>query len=49
MGWILGATDKMADWLIHVLDARTQLHVGIWLALLSLPLYPYASGRESRR
>jgi len=42
MSWLLKITDRMADWLIHELDARAQLRIGVWLALLSLPLYPYA-------
>jgi len=34
--------DRIADWLIHELDARAQLRMGVALCLLSLPLYAYA-------
>jgi hypothetical protein len=40
--WIMRATDRIADWLMEELDARAQLRWGVWLALLSLPIYAYA-------
>lgn len=41
MRWMLRATDAIADWLVHELDARAQLRFGVWLVLGSLPLYVY--------
>lgn len=41
MGWLLKATDRIADWLMDELDARAQLRIGVWLALLSIPIYLY--------
>lgn len=42
MKWVMKATDAIADWLVHCLNARAQLRFGVWLVLGSVPLYVYA-------
>lgn len=33
--------DRIADWLVHELDARAQLRFGVALCIVSLPLAVY--------
>lgn len=33
--------DAIADWLLHVLQARAQLRLGVALCLLSVPIYAW--------
>lgn len=41
MKWVMRATDAIANWLVHCLDARHQLRFGVWLVLGSIPIYVY--------